>query len=114
MPLVALCPLAYICAYYAKIEQFESCDHNISDLEAIQGIFFFFSKKFHSLKCLTLCCPQDSENRVSVKIWGFSLLPVEGALHQPEECAVVLLQVGAQLLQDGAIDSRMRATFGFV
>ena len=41
-------------------------------------------------------------------------LPVERALHQPVEVAVVLTQVRAQLLQDSAVDGRMRPPFGLM
>lgn len=48
VPLSYTCPYVYFSAYCAKIEhsEFESCDHNVSESEAIEGgIFFFFFKK---------------------------------------------------------------------
>lgn len=41
-------------------------------------------------------------------------MPVEGALHQPEEGAVVFLKVGAELLEHSAVNSRMRSSLRLV
>lgn len=41
-------------------------------------------------------------------------LPVKSALHHPEEGSVVFLQVGPELLQDRAVDCRVRTSLGLV